>query len=658
MDKKGIEAVALSIRSLSMDAIQKANSGHPGLPLGAAEVAAVLYGDILKHNPADSKWVNRDRFMLSAGHGSMLLYSALHIAGYKVSMDDIKSFRQVGSKCPGHPEYGCTDGVENTSGPLGQGVSMAVGMAIAEEMLAARFNTKNHTIVDHYTYSLVGEGCLQEGVSSEACSLAGHLKLGKLIVFYDENKISIDGSTDITFTDNIQKRFESYDWQVLKGDMYNVEGIEKLVKEAKSCTDKPTLIMLKSVIGKGAPKQGTADVHGAPLGAEGVIAAKKALGLPEDKDFYVLPEAYKYFEDKKSERATLESDWNKEFDAWSKENPDLRKQWDAFHSDGETAFVADVEYKVGDSCATRDASGKALNVIAKRYGNLVGGSADLMGPNKTAFASCDDGTFSSENRKGRTIEYGIREFAMSTVCAGIALHGGLRPFCATFLVFSDYLRPSLRVNALMKLPVIYVFTHDSIYVGEDGPTHQPVETMTALRSIPNVQAIRPGDPEESMQAWKIAYSSKDHPVCMAFTRQALNVYEKADKNWKENMAQKGAYVVQEGNANPDVTVLVSGSEVNMAIDAAKLVSNKSIRIISVPDLKKFESLSEEEQNKIIGKAKRVVAAEAGITMEWLQFVSSKKDVFGIDRFGESGPAKKVAEYLGFTSEKFAEFLKK
>lgn len=658
MDKKGIEAVALSIRSLSMDAIQKANSGHPGLPLGAAEVAAVLYGDILKHNPADSKWVNRDRFMLSAGHGSMLLYSALHIAGYKVSMDDIKSFRQVGSKCPGHPEYGCTDGVENTSGPLGQGVSMAVGMAIAEEMLAARFNTKNHTIVDHYTYSLVGEGCLQEGVSSEACSLAGHLKLGKLIVFYDENKISIDGSTDITFTDNIQKRFESYDWQVLKGDMYNVEGIEKLVKEAKSCTDKPTLIMLKSVIGKGAPKQGTADVHGAPLGAEGVIAAKKALGLPEDKDFYVLPEAYKYFEDKKSERATLESDWNKEFDAWSKENPDLRKQWDAFHSDGETAFVADVEYKVGDSCATRDASGKALNVIAKRYGNLVGGSADLMGPNKTAFASCDDGTFSSENRKGRTIEYGIREFAMSTVCAGIALHGGLRPFCATFLVFSDYLRPSLRVNALMKLPVIYVFTHDSIYVGEDGPTHQPVETMTALRSIPNVQAIRPGDPEESMQAWKIAYSSKDHPVCMAFTRQALNVYEKADKNWKENMAQKGAYVVQEGNANPDVTVLASGSEVNMAIDAAKLVSNKSIRIISVPDLKKFESLSEEEQNKIIGKAKRVVAAEAGITMEWLQFVSSKKDVFGIDRFGESGPAKKVAEYLGFTSEKFAEFLKK
>lgn len=658
MDKKGIEAVALSIRSLSMDAIQKANSGHPGLPLGAAEVAAVLYGDILKHNPADSKWVNRDRFMLSAGHGSMLLYSALHIAGYKVSMDDIKSFRQVESKCPGHPEYGCTDGVENTSGPLGQGVSMAVGMAIAEEMLAARFNTKNHTIVDHYTYSLVGEGCLQEGVSSEACSLAGHLKLGKLIVFYDENKISIDGSTDITFTDNIQKRFESYDWQVLKGDMYNVEGIEKLVKEAKSCTDKPTLIMLKSVIGKGAPKQGTADVHGAPLGAEGVIAAKKALGLPEDKDFYVLPEAYKYFEDKKSERATLESDWNKEFDAWSKENPDLRKQWDAFHSDGETASVADVEYKVGDSCATRDASGKALNVIAKRYGNLVGGSADLMGPNKTAFASCDDGTFSSENRKGRTIEYGIREFAMSTVCAGIALHGGLRPFCATFLVFSDYLRPSLRVNALMKLPVIYVFTHDSIYVGEDGPTHQPVETMTALRSIPNVQAIRPGDPEESMQAWKIAYSSKDHPVCMAFTRQALNVYEKADKNWKENMAQKGAYVVQEGNANPDVTVLASGSEVNMAIDAAKLVSNKSIRIISVPDLKKFESLSEEEQNKIIGKAKRVVAAEAGITMEWLQFVSSKKDVFGIDRFGESGPAKKVAEYLGFTSEKFAEFLKK
>ena len=656
MDKKGIEAVALSIRSLSMDAIQKANSGHPGLPLGAAEAAAVLYGEILKHNPANSKWEDRDRFVLSAGHGSMLLYSILHLAGYKVSMDDIKSFRQVGSKCPGHPEYGETDGVECTAGPLGQGVSMAVGMAIAESMLAAKFNTPKHTIVNHYTYSLVGEGCLQEGVASEASSLAGNLKLGKLIVFYDENRISIDGSTDITFTDDIAKRYEAYGWQVLKGDMYDVEGIVNLVNKAKADTEHPSLIMLKSIIGKGAPKQNTADVHGAPLGVEGCAEAKKTLGLPADKDFYVVPEAYKYFEDKKPLFAKAEADWNAEFAAWAKENPELKKEWDAFHSDAATAEVSDVEYKVGDACATRDASGKGLNMIAARYGNLVGGSADLMGPNKTAFKATDNGTFSPANRKGRTIEYGIREFAMSAVCAGISLHGGLRPFCATFLVFADYLRGSLRVVSLMKQPVIYVFTHDSIYVGEDGPTHQPIETLTSLRAIPGVQVIRAGDPQESIEAWKIAYASKDHPVCMAFTRQALAVYEKADKNWKENMATKGAYVVLEGSETPDITILASGSEVNMALDAVKLVSGKTIRVVSVPDLKKFEGLSKTEQEKIIGKAKRVVCTEAGISMEWLQF-TSKENCFCIDRFGESGPAKKVAEDMGFTAEKFAEMLK-
>ena len=658
MDKKGIESVALSIRSLSMDAIQKANSGHPGLPLGAAEVAAVLYGEVMKHNPANSKWSDRDRFVLSAGHGSMLLYSILHLAGYDVTMDDIKNFRQVGSRCPGHPEYGDTDGVECTGGPLGQGVSMAVGMAIAESMLAAKFNTAKHTIVDHYTYSLVGEGCLQEGVASEASSLAGNLKLGKLIVFYDENKISIDGCTDITFTDDIAKRYEAYGWQVLRGDMYDVEEMVKLINEAKACSDKPSLIMLKSIIGKGAPKQNTADVHGAPLGAEGIIEAKKNLGLPTDKDFYVVPEAYKYFEDKKASFAKAEADWNETFAAWAKENPDLKKLWDAYHSDAITdETVKDVEYKVGDACATRDASGKALNVIAARFANLVGGSADLMGPNKTAFKATDNGTFSPTNRAGRTIEYGIREFAMSAVCAGISLHGGLRPFCATFLVFADYLRPSLRVVSLMKQPVIYVFTHDSIYVGEDGPTHQPIETMASLRAIPGVQAIRPGDPEESMQAWNMAYASKNHPVCMAFTRQALAVYEKADKNWKQNMAEKGAYVVQEGSASPDITILASGSEVNMALKAASLTSGKTIRVVSVPDLKKFAGLCSCSQKEIIGDAKRVVCTEAGISTEWLQF-AKKEDCFCIDRFGTSGPANKVAEYLGFTAEKLAELLAK
>ena len=656
MNEKEINAVASSIRSLSMDAIQKANSGHPGLPLGAAELAAVLYGEILKHNPADSKWADRDRFVLSAGHGSMLLYSILHLSGYKVSIDDIKSFRQVGSNCPGHPEYGMTDGVECTSGPLGQGIAMAVGMAVAETMLAARFNTEKHKIVDHYTYSLVGEGCLQEGVASEACSLAGHLKLGKLIVYYDSNKISIDGSTDITFTEDIAKRFEAYGWQVLNGSMYNPEEILKLSEEAKKCTDKPTLIILKSVIGYGAPLQGTADVHGAPLGADGVKTAKKTLGLPEDKDFYVLPEAYKYFEDKKAKFNSAEEDWKKEFDAWSKENPDLRNQWDAFHAGKPTGTAKDAGFTAGDKTATRGAGGKVLNVMADRYLNLVGGSADLSGPNKTQLKN-GGGIYSENNRIGRTIEFGIREFAMSALCSGISLHGGLRPFCATFLLFSDYMRAQIRLASLMKQPVIYIFTHDSIYVGEDGPTHQPIETLTALRAIPGVQVLRPGDAQETEAAWEMAIEAHDHPVCIILTRQDLQGYEKADKDWK-NTVKCGAYIAKDCEGTPDVTVLASGSEVSMAINAASKVTQKKIRIVSVIDVKLFASLDEAAREKLTGSGVRIVTAEAGIGMEWMQFVKDKRDVFSIERFGESGPAEKVAEHLGFTAKKLAELLKR
>ena len=656
MNDKGINAVASSIRSLSMDAIQKANSGHPGLPLGAAELAAVLYGEILKHNPADSKWTDRDRFVLSAGHGSMLLYSILHLSGYKVSIDDIKSFRQVGSKCPGHPEYGMTDGVECTSGPLGQGIAMAVGMAVAETMLAARFNTAKHKIVDHYTYALVGEGCLQEGVASEACSLAGHLKLGKLIAYYDCNKISIDGSTDITFTEDIAKRFEAYGWQVLSGSMYNPQEILKLSEEAKKCANKPTLIMLKSVIGYGAPLQGTPDVHGAPLGAEGVKTAKKTLGLPEDKDFYVLPEAYKYFEDKKSEFNSAEEDWKKEFAEWSKENPELRNQWDAFHSGKPTGTAKDVGFKAEDKTATRGAGGKVLNVMADRYLNLVGGSADLSGPNKTQLKN-GDGIYSDNNRIGRTVEFGIREFAMSALCSGISLHGGLRTFCATFLVFSDYMRAQIRLASLMKQPVIYIFTHDSIYVGEDGPTHQPIETLTALRAIPGVQVLRPGDAQETEAAWEAAIEANDHPVCIILTRQDLQGYEKADKDWK-NTVKCGAYIAKDCEGTPDVTVLASGSEVSMAIAAASKVPQKKIRVVSVMDVKLFANLDASAREKLTGSGVRIVTAEAGIGMEWLQFVKDKRDVFSIERFGESGPAEKVAEHLGFTAEKLAEVLKR
>ncbi|MBO4319914.1 MAG: transketolase [Treponema sp.] len=651
MNNNALEATALSVRSLSMDAIQKAKSGHPGLPLGAAELASVLYGEIMKHNPADSSWVDRDRFVLSAGHGSMLLYSILHIAGYKVSMDDIKTFRQVGSKCPGHPEKGITDGVENTSGPLGQGVALAVGMAIAESMLAARFNTPSHKIVDHYTYSLVGEGCLEEGVSSEACSLAGTLKLNKLIVFYDENKISIDGNTDITFAEDIQKRYEAYGWFVLRGSMYNMKEIADLVNIAKN-QDKPALIILKSVIGKGAPKQGTADVHGAPLGDEGCAEAKKTLGLPEDKQFYVVPEAYSYFEEYRKECAKKQADWQADFDAWSKENPDLRKKWDAFWAGEPTGDAVAPTYNVGDSLATRDASGKSLNYIADRYQWLVGGSADLQGPNKTKVKN-DDGTYSADNRKGRTIEYGIREFAMSQVMSGINLHGGLRAFGATFLVFSDYLRPSLRVAALSKLPNIYVFTHDSIYVGEDGPTHQPIETLAALRCIPNVQVIRPGDAEESQLAWEMAAASKDHPVCMAFSRQGLAVYPKADKDWKKT-ALKGAYVVQDGGAKPEITVLATGSEVGMALEAAK-ISGKNVRVVSIIDKTLFEKQDESFRSSIIGSSPRIVVAEAGCRYGWEGY-AKKEDLFTLDNFGESGPAAKVAEFFHFTAADFAKVL--
>lgn len=656
MDTKSIEAVALSIRSLSMDAIQKANSGHPGLPLGAAELAAVLYGEVMKHNPADSKWKDRDRFVLSAGHGSMLLYSVLHLAGYAVSLDDIKSFRQIGSRCPGHPEYGDTDGVECTSGPLGQGIAAAVGMAVAESMLAARFNTSRHTIVDHYTYALVGEGCLEEGVSSEASSLAGNLGLGKLIVFYDENKISIDGCTDVTFTDDVEKRYLSYGWQVLRGSMYNVGEIADLVEIAKREQEKPTMIILKSTIGKGAPKQGTADVHGAPLGEDGCRQAKKCLGLPEDVQFHVCPEAYAYFEEKRKEWASAQEQWNKVFADWAEENPALAQKWDAYWNEKPTAECEAPSYKAGDKLATRDASGKSLNCMARRYEWLVGGSADLQGPNKTKVAD-DGGIFSASNRTGRTIEYGIREFAMSQVMSGINLHGGLRAFGATFLVFSDYLRPSLRVAALSRLPNIYIFTHDSIYVGEDGPTHQPVETFAALRCIPNVQFLRPGDAEESEVAWEMAIESKDHPVCMAFSRQALTVYEKADKNWQAT-ARKGAYVVQEGGKSPDITILATGSEVEMSLNAAKLVSSKKIRVVSVLDKTLFEKQDEPFRRKIIGDAKRIVVAEAGVSFGWEKYVSSEGDLFTIDRFGESGPAAKVAEDLHFTSADLAKVLEK
>jgi len=660
---KELDAVALSVRSLTIDAIQKANSGHPGLPLGAAELAAVLYGKILRHNPANPSWLDRDRFVLSAGHGSMFLYSILHLSGYDLPLEDIKNFRQIGSRCPGHPEYGYTPGVEMTAGPLGQGVSTAVGMAIAETMLADRFNTAEQKIVDHYTYALVGEGCLMEGISSETSSLAGTLKLGKLIVFYDENKISIDGSTDLSMTEDIGKRYEAYGWQVLRGDMYDYDGIERLVAEAKK-GGRPSIIMLKSIIGKGAPTvAGSNKAHGAPLGPDGCVDSKKCLGLDPSVNFFVAPEAYAYFAERCKAFAKAEADWNATFAAWSAKNPDKRAQWDAFHADGgiDAAALESAKlptFAAGESIATRTASNTALNAFAADFPGLVGGSADLQGPNAVGIKGA--AAYGPASRGGRYIHFGVREFGMAAIANGIQLHGGFRSFCATFLVFADYLRPALRLSALMKIPTVFVLTHDSIYVGEDGPTHQPVETIASLRVMPNVRVLRPADAEETAIAWKMALARKDGPICLALTRQNIAVFPKDDPDWKRTV-ECGAYVALKGTDRPDVTVLATGSEVSMALAAAALVPQKKVRVVSVMSKELFESQPEVIRDAIVGGKKgsvRIVTAEAGVRSGWEGWVASPDDILSIDRFGESGPANKVAAHLGFTAEKLAEIIAK
>jgi len=652
MNSNALEKVSLTIRALSMDAIQKANSGHPGLPLGAAELGAVLYGELLRHDPSDAAWADRDRFVLSAGHGSMFLYSLLHLCGYGITLEDIRNFRQIGSPCAGHPEYGMAAGIETTTGPLGQGIAMAVGMAIAESMLAARFNTDKRTIVDHYTYTLAGDGCLQEGVSAEASSLAGHLGLGKLIAFYDANKISIDGSTDLSFTENVGMRYQAYGWQVLRGSMYDFAGIAALVAQAKAETKKPSLIILDSVIGKGAPsKQGTHGVHGAPLGAEEIAAARKALGIPGD--FYVAPEAVAYFDAKRVEWKRVRAAWQAEFDVWSKENPDQRREWDAFHA-GKPAAAALPSFAVGDKIATRTASNKALVAVAKANANLVGGSADLQGPNAVVLP--DAGVYSAANPGGRYIHFGIREFGMAAAANGLQLHGGLRSFCATFLVFADYLRPSLRLAALMKQPVVYVLTHDSIYIGEDGPTHQPVEHVASLRAIPNVRVLRPADAEESAEAWNMAMERLDGPSALILTRQNTTVFAKADPDWR-NTIRTGAYIAQQVDGTPDVTVIATGSEVGLAFEAAALVPGKKVRIVSMISRELFEAQSDVIREAIVAPGVRTVVAEAGSRMGWERWAKTE-DILSVDRFGESGPGDKVAIHLGYTAAALADIIRR
>ncbi|MDR2716669.1 MAG: transketolase [Treponema sp.] len=645
MDITALEKVALSVRALSIDAIQKANSGHPGLPLGAAELGAILYGELMKHDPADPAWADRDRFILSAGHGSMFLYSLLHLAGYKdMPLEDIKNFRQIGSRAAGHPEYGMAAGIEATSGPLGQGLAMAVGFAAAETMLAARFNTAAHKIVDHYTYVLCGDGCLMEGVSAEASSFAGHHGLGKLIVYYDSNKITIDGSTDLAFTEDVAKRYESYGWQVLRGSMYDFEEIARLTAQAKAEAQKPSLIILTSIIGKGAPnKQNTADAHGAPLGTEEAAAARANLGIPGD--FYVAPQAQKYFAAKQLEWKKTSENWQTLFAAWSKENPQKRTEWDKFHS-GKAAPAVLPAFNSGDKIATRTAGNKALTAIATANANLTGGSADLKGPNAVGLPP-EAGTWTRENRAGSYIHFGIREFAMAAICNGISLHGGLRSYCSTFMVFADYLRPALRLSALMKQPVTYVLTHDSIFVGEDGPTHQPVEHLAALRVIPNVRVLRPGDAEETAEAWAMAMEYTAGPSALALSRQNITVFPKADPDWK-NTIRTGAYIVKQAEGgNPDAVIIATGSEVGLALEAAAKVTDKKIRIVSMISKELFESQPAAIRDAIVPPDARVIVCEAGVRNGWERW-AKPEDILSIDRFGESGPADKAAEHLGMT----------
>jgi len=647
MNLEGLKAAALSIRSLSMDQVQAANSGHPGLPMGCAELGALLYGDVLKHNPEDPNWIDRDRFVLSAGHGSAFIYSLLHLSGYNLPLGELKRFRQMGSLTPGHPEFRHTPGVETTTGPLGAGFSNAVGMAIAESFLADKFNTKDTEIIDHFTFSLAGDGCMMEGLTSESASLAGHLGLGKLIVFYDSNKITIEGSTDLAFTENVKMRFDAYGWQTLEGDMYDPQRIEKLINQGKADKDRPTLIVLHSIIGKGSPnKAGTAGVHGAPLGDDEIALTRKNLGIPMDEFFYIHPDAVKFFDDKKGKAAKDYTDWTELFSRWSEANPGLKKEWNLFFaSEVDLGGVEWPEFKVGDSAATRKISGATIKTLSDAVPNIIGGSADLAPSNNTAM---DHGDYGPADRGGRTLHFGVREHAMGGVSNGIALHGGLRIFCATFMVFADYMRPTIRLAALMNLPVIYIFTHDSVFVGEDGPTHQPVEHLSSLRIIPGLTVLRPADAEETVEAWKMALENTSGPTVLALTRQNLSVFEKYDTNWQETI-RKGAYIAVDCNGKPDVVVVATGSEVNLALDAAKK-SDKNVQVISMISRETFLKQDKAFRNQLIPAGTKTVVVEAGVRSGWGGIAASSEDILSIDTFGISAPAADIKNHFGLTVE--------
>jgi len=645
-----------TIRTLSIDAIQKANSGHPGAPMGLAAAGYVLWTKVMNHNPQNPDWPNRDRFVLSGGHASMLLYSLLHLTGYDVSLEDIQNFRQWGSKTPGHPEYGHTPGVETTTGPLGQGIANAVGMAMAERHLAARFNQPEHEIVDHFTYVVCGDGDLMEGVASEAVSLAGHLGLGRLICIYDDNEISIEGPTDIAFTEDVARRFEAYNWQVLKVDDGNdLIAIEKALLEAKAETRLPTIIILKTQIAYGSPnKQGSADAHGAPLGDEEICLTKGFLGCDKDEFFCVPAQVQEHYRQTAARGQDLEDKWQQQYAAFAKAHPELADQWvNAISGFLPRGWDKDVlTFKPEDGAvATRAASGKALNALAQRIPTLMGGSADLAPSNKTFLN--DMPVFQKDCYEGRNIRFGVREHAMGAIMSGMFLHGGIRPYGGTFLVFADYVRPAIRVAALMKLPIIYVFTHDSIAVGEDGPTHQPVEHIASLRAMPNVTVLRPCDANETVDAWIEAIRSSSSPVALAMSRQKLPVLDPKQTN---GQLAKGGYVLSDCEGTPDILLIGSGAEVHQALKAQTMLKEKKIsaRVINMPSWELFEKNDEAYKNEVLPPAVTArLAVEAGVTMGWERYVGSQGKVIGIDTFGASAPGGTVLEKFGFTAENVA-----
>jgi len=647
--------LANAIRALSMDAVQKANSGHPGAPMGMADIAEVLWRKYLRHNPSDPKWPNRDRFVLSNGHGSMLIYSLLHLSGYELSIDDIKDFRQLHSKTPGHPEVDETPGVETTTGPLGQGLANAVGMAMAEKIFGQQFNQEGHEIVDHYTYVFAGDGCLMEGVSHEACSLAGTLNLGKLILFYDNNGISIDGEVDGWFTEDIPKRFESYGWQVVRDvDGHDAAAIEQAIEQARSNTQQPTLIDCKTIIGWGSPnKQGDEGCHGAPLGDEEIQLAREVMDWPHAP--FEIPESVAKAWDARTAGAVQQQDWQKQFDAYETAHPELsaeftRRLQGLLPAEWQTAMVSAIEATVAEekTVATRKASELALNALGPVLPELLGGSADLTGSNNTWWQGCK--SITANDASGNYIHYGVREFGMSAIMNGIALYGGFIPYSGTFLTFSDYARNAVRMSALMNTHCLFVYSHDSVGLGEDGPTHQPVEHVASLRGIPNMTLWRPCDTVESLVAWKTAIEAK-RPASLILSRQGVPYISRQQK--QIDAIARGAYVLFESESELQVIIIATGTEVGIALEAAQQLAEKNIgvRLVSMPSAETFGMQSDDYREQVLPRAVRArLAVEAGTSDYWRKFVGIDGEVIGVDEFGASAPGPELMKYFGFTVE--------